>query len=38
MMRASTSARWSAEMFTTGSYTELEEALDFGTINSLFAR
>jgi 2-methylisocitrate lyase-like PEP mutase family enzyme len=27
-----------AEMFTTGSYTELEEALDFGTINSLFAR
>jgi 2-methylisocitrate lyase-like PEP mutase family enzyme len=26
------------ELFTTGSYTELEESLDFGTINSLFAR
>ena len=26
------------ELFTTGSYTELEQALDFGTINSLFAR
>jgi hypothetical protein len=23
---------------TTGSYAELEQALDFGTINSLFAR
>lgn len=26
------------ELFTTGSYAELEESLDFGTINSLFAR
>jgi len=26
------------ELFTKGSYTELEESLDFGTINSLFAR
>jgi 2-methylisocitrate lyase-like PEP mutase family enzyme len=30
--------RAATELFTTGSYAELEEALDFGTINSLFAR
>ena len=30
--------RTATELFTTGSYAELEEALDFGTINSLFAR
>jgi len=30
--------RTAANLLTTGSYAELEEALDFGTINSLFAR
>lgn len=30
--------RAATELFTTGSYAELEAALDFGTINSLFAR
>jgi 2-methylisocitrate lyase-like PEP mutase family enzyme len=29
--------RAATELFTTGSYTELEAALDFGTINGLFA-
>jgi 2-methylisocitrate lyase-like PEP mutase family enzyme len=30
--------RTATELLTTGNYTELEEAFDFGTINSLFAR
>ena len=30
--------RTAANLLTTGSYAELEKALDFGTINSLFAR
>ena len=30
--------RAATELLTTGGYTELEQALDFGTINSLFAR
>jgi 2-methylisocitrate lyase-like PEP mutase family enzyme len=30
--------RAATELLTTGSYAELEQALDFGTINSLFAR
>ena len=30
--------RAATELLTTGSYTELEQVLDFGTINSLFAR
>lgn len=30
--------RTATDLFTTGDYAALEEALDFGTINSLFAR
>jgi len=29
--------RTATELFTTGSYAELEEALDFSTINNMFA-